>query len=418
MGTKSTKLYYGYRVVFCAFLCLFFGQILYTNSAGIYTKAITEEFGFTRSAFTFYMTVSATTMMLISPFMGKLLQSRHVKKVMVITQIIMACSYIGFTFCTQLWQFYCLGVGLGIGFAAVIRLAPSVLVNFWFGPKLKPRVMTVVTMGSAIGAVAIVPLIAKIVSNYGWRYGYYTAAAILLLFVTPCFFFIVSTPELKGLKRAGDLEPGELQTKNAEPEGYMLQQVLRRPAFALMAIAMIFLAVSATGLLTNVQIFFTDIGFDPVKAAWIASTASGLQLFGKLADGYVIDKFGIKQATVFCIATYIGSMLCLCATTSSNSVIYYGFIVLFALGASIPTLLGPLITSYLWGTKDYGANYGAVNLASSVGTAIGPTVTALMYDISGTYRYAWLMVACALGIAGICFFSAMILEEKKRTVSK
>ena len=411
---KSEKFYYGWKAAFCGFLCLFFGQILYTNCSGIYTGAITKEFGFARSSFSFYLTISATTMMILSPFIGKLMQSKNIKRVMCITQIIMACCYLGFTFCTQLWQFYVLAVGLGIGFAAVIRLAPSILVNFWFGPKKKSSVMAIVTTGSGIGSFLIVPMITKIVNTWGWRYGYYTAAAILLLFVTPCFLCMVNTPEQLGMKRQGDYEPGEKQAKNAEPEGLMLKEVLKRPSFVMMVIAMIFMSITATGLLTNVQLFFTDLGFDPVKAAWITSTGTGLLTIGKLVDGYMIQKFGVKAATIFCVVSFIGAMLSLTTMTSSSSMAYIGFILLYPLGGSIATLVSPLITSYLWGTKDYGANYGTVNFASGIGTAAGPTATALMYDITGTYTYAWLAVSVCIAAAGLCFVGAMIYEEAKR----
>ena len=412
-SAKGERFYYGWKIVFCGFLCLFFGQVLYTNCAGAYTAAITEEFGFSRSSFTLYLSISSAVMMISSPFIGRLLERGNTKVIMVVLQIVQALCYLGFTVCTELRQFYCFAVGLGLGFAGVIRLAPAILVNFWFGPKLRGRAMAFVTAGSGIGALTILPLITKIITTYGWRYGYYTAAAILIFFVTPCFLFIVSTPEKKGIAKRGEYTEEEKSSLNEEKSGMQVQQALKTPEFVCMVVAMLLLAIAATGLLTNVQVYLTDLGYDPTTAAAYTAVASGLLTVGKFVLGFLADKFGLKSTTNFAIGTFVFVFLCLFFTSYWGPAVF-GFVAIYGIGGSIAVFLPPLITARIFGNRDYGAIYGSVNLASGVGTTIGPVSVALIFDITGSYKYAWLGIAALVLVAGIAFYLAMALAEKRQ----
>lgn len=411
------KIYGGYKTVFCSFLCMFFLQIFYTNSSSVYTREITAEFGFDRAPFILYLSIASIVMLICSPVVGKMLQKYNPKHVMSIALIIQILCYLGFTISTQLWHFYAFAIGLGIAFATVIRVGPTTLVNMWFGPKVKSRLITIVSCGNGIGSIIILPLVTHIVTTYGWRYGYYFTAAVEGLFILPCFWFFISTPKLSGEGRRGDFTAEEASEKKnlraVEGRSLKLNETLRLPEFYFMAVAMILISMAANGLLANVQLFFTDVGFDEMTAAWILSLSTGLATVGKIIDGIAIERFGIKKATLFGGACYAISLLCLCFVTSTDSYAYIGFIIGYALGGSLTTLFAPIMTSYMWGNEHYGENYGAVNLMSSIGTTVGPTFMALIYDMTGTYMNAWITITVGLVITTTCYVTAMTLSERR-----
>lgn len=412
------KLYGGHKTVFCSFLCLFFIQIFYTNSSSLYTGAITAEFGFDRAPFTLYLSIASAVMLFCSPVVGKLMQKYNPKYIMSGALIIQIISYLGFTISSQLWHFYVFSIGLGIAFATVIRVGPTTLVNFWFGPKVKSRYITIVSCGNGVGSIVILPLVTYVVTNFGWRYGYYLTAAVEAILILPCFLFLISTPAISGEPRRGDLTAEEAgEKKNAgkvEGRSLKLSETIRQPEFYFMAVAMILVSVAATGLLTNVQLFFIDVGFDPMKAAWICSFATGIGTLGKIIDGIVIDRFGIKIGTLYAGSLYVIGVASLIFVTSTGSLAYIGFIVGYALGGSLTTLFAPIMTSYMWGADNYGANYGAVNLMSSVGSIIGPSSMALVYDMTGTYVNAWIAIAVGLVITVACYLIAMSLANRRK----
>ena len=85
---------------------------------------------------------------------------------------------------------------------------------------------------------------------------------------------------------------------------------------------------------------------------------------------------------------------------AGSGVVFIGlFLVLFAVGCALTTVAYPIITTYLFGSRDYGSIYGIVNVANSIGTAIGSPIAAAIFDSQGSYIPAWYLdvgVFCAV----------------------
>ena len=73
--------------------------------------------------------------------------------------------------------------------------------------------------------------------------------------------------------------------------------------------------------------------------------------------------------------------------------------VLYAVGICCYTIIPPICTAALFGTKYYGEIYGFINFGVMAGGAIGSPVVASIYDITHSYELAWIacIVSCALG---------------------
>ena len=69
----------------------------------------------------------------------------------------------------------------------------------------------------------------------------------------------------------------------------------------------------------------------------------------------------------------------------------------FGAGSWLPTM--SLLVSRSFGLAFYGAVFGGINLAQSLGTATGPLLAGMMYDQMGTYRWAFILFAALYVIA-------------------
>lgn len=412
---KQEKVYYGWKVVVCAFMCLFFGQLLYTNVMGVYTKAITEQFGWERAQFTLWTSVSAIVMMISSPIIGKLYQKYPMKKVMCMIVMIMSSGYLGFACSSQLWHFYMFAVLMGVGFAGYIRMGPSILVNLWFGPKLKSMAMAIVTTSTTFGTLIIVPMITNIVGKFGWRAGYFTTVGINLLVVIPVFWFIIDTPESKGIEKQGMINEDEKTMVERDGVDLEPSQVLKLPEFYLFGAAQLLCAICSTGILTNVQMYFTDIGFNSAVAAWITSASWATAFVGRFIVGGVCKNKGVRTGITFCAAAYTFSMIGL-FFTQYNMIFGFLYAAGYAVGSCITILVPPLMTPTMWGAKNNARNYGLVNFCSSIGTIFGATAIALVYDMTGTYSNAWLALAGIFVLAGILFYLSLTISKKRNSV--
>lgn len=52
----------------------------------------------------------------------------------------------------------------------------------------------------------------------------------------------------------------------------------------------------------------------------------------------------------------------------------------------------PLITSAIFGAEKYGEAYGIANSFTQIGLSLGALMVAAVYDTSGSYKYAWILL--------------------------
>ena len=91
---------------------------------------------------------------------------------------------------------------------------------------------------------------------------------------------------------------------------------------------------------------------------------------------------------------------------------FYLYAVLQGLSfASVVTLL-PVLTAEFFGVKSLGLMIGALTLVGIVGEALGPIITGRIFDVTGSYRLAFLV--CVVMIAIAVTLSLVLLRNTGR----
>ena len=92
---------------------------------------------------------------------------------------------------------------------------------------------------------------------------------------------------------------------------------------------------------------------------------------------------------------------------------FYLYAVLQGLSfASVVTLL-PVLTAELFGLKSLGVIMGALIFVGIIGEALGPVLTGTIFDITESYRLAFL--TCVGIIAAAVILSLVLLRQKGKT---
>lgn len=96
---------------------------------------------------------------------------------------------------------------------------------------------------------------------------------------------------------------------------------------------------------------------------------------------------------------------------------------LFGLGDAIGTVTPPLITSAIFGAEKYGEAYGIANSFTQIGLSLGALMVAAVYDTSGSYNTAWiLLIILTLGAfagwVGAYAVSRKYCQNQWRTIRK
>ena len=122
-------------------------------------------------------------------------------------------------------------------------------------------------------------------------------------------------------------------------------------------------------------------------------------LTGRLLAGFLVDRiFAPYVASVFFLGPIAGFVM---LSTASGTLPDYG-VVLMGLGLGTEVDLIAFLISRYFGQRAFGEIYGYLFMVFSLGTAIGPVVTGVVFQMSGSYEPALIAAGGALIIAVFC----------------
>ena len=90
----------------------------------------------------------------------------------------------------------------------------------------------------------------------------------------------------------------------------------------------------------------------------------------------------------------------------------YIMAVLFGLGDAIGTVTPPLVTAAVFGTKKYGQAYGIANSFTQVGLTCGSLMVAAIYDGTGAYTSAWILLFILTIVTLVGWIGSYALSRK------
>ena len=96
----------------------------------------------------------------------------------------------------------------------------------------------------------------------------------------------------------------------------------------------------------------------------------------------------------------------------SNVTMLYIMAVLFGLGDAIGTVTPPLVTAAVFGTKKYGQAYGIANSFTQVGLTCGSLMVAAIYDGTGAYTSAWILLFILTIVTLVGWIGSYALSRK------
>lgn len=404
---KKGGIFYGWWILIACFMIMTFLYAPIANLISLFTKPVTEELGFGRAEFTSYYTIMATTAMITAPIAGRLMKKMNINLYMTIFTIIGAGAYVGFSFATELTHFLIFAVPMGMALAGAGLIPVSVLITNWFNAK-RGLSLGIALSGTGFGAMILSPLVTWIISAYGWRTAYLTIGILIAAVLVPMILFVIKlSPADKGL-----LPLGEEKTSSSTPKKALVG-LTQKEAFKSVSFWALCLGIVVGGIVVNSMIlhlvpYLTDIGTPPQRAALLLSLAASMVIVAKLLVGRLYDKLGLIKTLTFIVASDI---ICFLFLMKGNLLIPGILYTVFAaLGSTAVTVTPAYLTAALFGEKDYSAKYGIVALFTSLGAAIAPIVSGLIYNINHSYG---LLINILIGLAIVEFLLLFIAIKTK-----
>ena len=399
--------YYGWLVLGTAALGAFIGTGVAQTVLGGIQDLIAQDMGWDRTTLAFAATLATWTSGLTMPFVGKLVDRYGPRYMMLAAALVVSACAFALGGVNSVWQFYVAYI-ISRSFAGpnLQNLVPrTVAVNFF---RRKRNLALGITALNRIGGESINLLIITLVAGaLSWRAAYRTLGVIALPLCIPVFLIMRRRPEDIGLRPDGDtVGTRSARSRSASaPTGefdWWLREVVRTPSFWFIVWAE-FLSVTTTAAVGFQLVpFLTDSGM-PYRTAAFALMVS--ILLGGLSVplwGHLSDKFTIRRLTItVMLATSVPTAAF--ALIDALSVGFYVSVVWGIASGGIP-IVGSMMIGEYFGRRSFGAVSGLTGPFRTAAMGLGPTLGALLVNITGEYTAIFVVaIASYIVAAGLTY---------------
>lgn len=399
---KFTKKQWG--IVIGCFLLLAINVGGFNSSTAVYINPILDELGFGRGEFVFYKTIFIVISAFLMPFYGMLIKKYGAKKVMLIASICQGLVFAMYGFATDLWHFYALAMLQGVFLNGVSFMSVGIVINNWFDGE-KGVAGAMAFCGTGAGAAILVPILTQLVIAFNWRIVNVGVGVIGAMVAIPIVLLMISdhAPQQK--------TESSTSSNTVSTYGYTAKNAMKIPTFWMLAASIFILNVIGAGTMAHMVPALTDVGYTEVFATSVYSLLMFISIAGKIATGGVFDKFG-SLVGVIClsICMIITPIVTLLAGVSSAFPFMLAlFLGIGSSGASVP--INILVTEY-FGTKDFALIFSRINSFGAFGMAVSATVVGFIFDGTGSYNLAWIIMLVFAIILLFCLVGGYFYSRK------
>jgi len=389
------RLFYGWVIVAagCAVMAVAMGLV--SNAFGIFIVPVCREFGFTRQQMNFNLSLFMIGSMVVALFGGAIFGRFPVKRILRLGAVVLCASYFCYPLAKSLPVFYLLTSVCAVTFALVTQMPLSILLNNWFHEK-RGLAVGITFMGSGLGGMIFNALGGALLSRMDWRLTMVVFGACLTAVLLPCVFFLLKTsPSEMGLQPLGQMEgvPPE------EPTGPPLSFITRSAPFWAAIASIICFGTCMNSVNAVMASHLSDSGYSASFAASATAVYLGCLALGKITLGALFDKLPLRKAMLIAHLCLVAELFCMVNAGRIWGLV--GALTLSGLGNAFGTVSYPVLARTLYGSREYPSVTGFFMSANSLGSAIGPTVCGAVYDATGSYNGAFIVMAAGIAVVAV-----------------
>lgn len=413
--SSQLPFYYGWLIVGIAFVTMAIGVTART-AFSLLMPPLIEEFGWERGlaagAFSFGFLVSAV----LSPIVGRVMDARGPRIVILTGVALMSAGLFLAPYIQHPWHFYAtLGVLVGGGANMMTYTAHSQFLPNWF-VRRRALAISIAFAGAGVGAIVLLPWLQSIILGQGWRASCSAIGLLVLLVIAPLSFLVWKQPQDIGLMPDGapaqPASTGARQVSNVvDPAWVATEWTLARAArtmrFWWIVLAYFFGLIAWYAIQVHQTKYLTEIGFTPVIAAWALGAVAIVGIPGQIVLGALSDRIGREWIWTAGCAGFAVCYAALIAMEHRPSMALL-YVMVFAqgfFGYALTSVMGPIVAEIFDGPH-YGAIFGTITVALIGGGAAGPWIAGTIYDATGSYRLAFLLIIVGCAVSAVAIWLA------------
>ena len=375
------------------------------HSYAVFLVAFIEEFRWSRAETSIAYSVSQLVAGGSSPLVGALVDRLGPRRLLLLGGSLLFAGLMGSALISTLWQnvlLYGIIMTIGANCLGLVVFVPLLSRQF---VRRRGMAISIVQSANGFGRAASAPLVQLSISTIGWRETYLVQAA----------FVAASVPLLAALfRRAGRYpiprEPAAPATdplpSRLPPSSWTLAEAMHTPHFWLLFAVYLFTGLGSFLVSLHQLAFAIDVGFDKLYAAGVLGIGSFLAIAGTIFTGSLSDYIGREWSAILAYGISIIGVVCaLLITSPDQHWLLWLHACFFGLtwGARGPAITAK--TADLFPGGRLGTILGVITIGSGIGSAAGAWAAGWIFDLSGSYRVAFLLSIAAYLCGCIAFWA-------------
>jgi MFS family permease len=401
---KVSNLYYGWRMIGLVSALRVLGGGLHQYGFTVFFLPVTQDLGLTRAATSLAFSLARAEGSLAAPIVGYFIDRFGPKPIMLTAALMAGIGYILFSWVNSYTTFLIVYLGvISIAFTAGFVHAPMVIANSWF-IRLRARAMTVVSAAVPVGGAVITPVLAMVVTAFGWRWGAFLAGSLFLVVGLPLCVGVRRSPESMGmapdgkpLQAAQNADgPSKNPTGQYDEADITARQAMRTAIFWLLILSMTARSAAFTTVTTHFIPMMVWKGLSQTEASVLLAGFAIFNLPIHFLLGWSADFVNKPKLIASCML--LGVVAVLPMLWSRSIWALWFFTALYSvLDASMPITWAAV--GDFFGRKSFGTIRGNMNLFYTWGSVLGPVTAGAVYDRTQSYDAVFWGMAILLIIA-------------------
>lgn len=377
-----------------AFVVIWVTNALTLAGINVFDAALLETLGVERGPLKFGDTIQLLVSGALAPVGGWVADRYGVRPVMIAGILLLSVGLFGLGRVDSLAGVYLMRALMGAALAGAGLVICVTIVSRWFVAK-RGLALGLMLSGTSLGNALIPQLNTALIAGHGWRGALSLISLIPLLLLPLIVFAIREWPQRMGLTAYGVEEAGPVTARGGR-SGVEFADALRTANFWLIGIAAFCTFYSILGVSANLFLYMSDLGFAPADAARAYFPLFVMGLAGKITAGALADRFPRKAVFGACLTLMLagGALLSTLDPGLAGAALYlFGF----GWGGNYTMLQG--LVADVFGARALGRILGGITVLDATGGALGPWVTATLFDVSQSYRSGFLLIAALVAAA-------------------
>lgn len=396
--SERPRLYFGWTIAVCAGALLLVTNGMTLGGLSVYDEVILATLQETTGRESMRGELNLRAMITfwgsgaLAPLAGAIADRIGVRPLMLLGLALLAGGYFAYGTIDSLGQIYGIHAAFALTLATCGLVVNVMLVSKWF-VRNRGLAIGIALAGTSLGNAALAPLNAWLIQEIGWRSAFQWTAVLPLLMVPLVLFVVREKPADLGRELAGVTAPAP---DGAQMTGMSYGQALRTRNFWILALIAMCTFYSILGMSAHVYLHMRGAGFGAQVAALGQTVMFTTGLAAKIGSGLLADVFGRKRIFVATLA-FMCAGAWLIPNAGAEGI--WVALLLFGLGwGGLYTLLQLLAADY-FGVRHLGKILGTITVLDTFGGGLGPFVTGVLYDRSGSYSLPFTIIAVLVTVA-------------------